>query len=115
MKAHIIEGGVVVNTIEVDSFDFMPNLVEATVGGIGWHYANGVFTDPNAESEEEVYAKTALSVRTKRNILLADSDWTQIADAPVDATAWATYRQALRDITSQQGFPHEVTWPTKPE
>lgn len=46
MKAHIIENGVVVNTILVDSLDFMPNLVEATDGGIGWTYANGVFTAP---------------------------------------------------------------------
>ena len=46
MKAHVIENGVVVNTILVDSLDFMPNLVEATEGGIGWTYANGVFTAP---------------------------------------------------------------------
>ena len=46
MRAHKIENGVVVNTIEVESLDFMPNLVEATEGGIGWTYANGVFTAP---------------------------------------------------------------------
>jgi hypothetical protein len=46
MRAHIIENGVVVNTILVDSLDFMPNLVEATEGSIGWSYANGVFTAP---------------------------------------------------------------------
>ena len=46
MKAHIIENGVVVNTILVDSLDFMPNLVEATEGSIGWTYADGVFTAP---------------------------------------------------------------------
>jgi hypothetical protein len=47
MKAHIIENGVVVNTIEVDSLDFMPNLVEATEGSIGWLYNGQTFTDPN--------------------------------------------------------------------
>lgn len=46
MQAHVIENGVVVNTILVDSLDFMPNLIEATEGGIGWTYANGVFTAP---------------------------------------------------------------------
>ena len=46
---------------------------------------------------------------------LTESDWTQVADAPVDQAAWATYRQALRDIPSQAGFPNEVTWPTEPE
>jgi hypothetical protein len=53
-------------------------------------------------------------VRSKRNILLSQSDWTQVADAPVDQPAWATYRQALRDVPQQAGFPHEVDWPAKP-
>jgi hypothetical protein len=46
MRAHIIKNGVVVNTIEVESLDFMPGLIEATVGAPGWTYANGVFTPP---------------------------------------------------------------------
>ena len=66
---------------------------------------------PQAELESIVYSQ---QVREKRNKLLADSDWTQVADAPVDQTAWATYRQALRDITEQDGFPNEVTWPVEP-
>ena len=45
-------------------------------------------------------------MRTKRNALLASSDWTQVADAPVDKQAWADYRQALRD------FP--ATWTPGP-
>lgn len=53
-------------------------------------------------------------VRQERNALLAASDWTQVADAPVDQAAWATYRQELRDITSQATFPSEVTWPVAP-
>jgi hypothetical protein len=56
----------------------------------------------------------ASSVRAKRDSLLAISDWTQVADAPVDQAAWAAYRQALRDIPSQEGFPHSVVWPKKP-
>lgn len=53
--------------------------------------------------------------RQERNTLLAASDWTQVADAPVDQAAWATYRQDLRDITSQETFPNEVTWPVPPQ
>lgn len=53
-------------------------------------------------------------IRTERNLLLAQSDWTQLGDAGVDKAAWAAYRQALRDITDQAGFPHEVDWPAKP-
>lgn len=54
-------------------------------------------------------------VRDERDRLLAASDWTQVADAPVDQAAWAAYRQALRDIPQQAGFPDAVTWPTEPE
>ena len=53
-------------------------------------------------------------VRERRDLLLARSDWTQLPDAPVDAAAWATYRQALRDVPQQDGFPASVAWPTQP-
>lgn len=56
-------------------------------------------------------------VRAKRNTLLAESDWTQLIDSPLipeQKTAWANYRQELRDVTTQAGFPWEVTWPTEP-
>jgi hypothetical protein len=55
--------------------------------------------------------------RQQRNFLLAASDWTQVADAPLteeQKTAWAIYRQALRDIPSQEGFPAEINWPEAP-
>ena len=54
------------------------------------------------------------SVRSKRNALLAASDWTQLADAPVDKTSWAFYRQALRDITETFSTPDAVVWPSEP-
>jgi hypothetical protein len=54
------------------------------------------------------------NVRGFRDAQLVKSDWTQVADAPVDKVAWATYRQALRDITQQAGFPWDVQWPTTP-
>ena len=57
----------------------------------------------------------AASVRQQRTEKLKDSDWTQVADAPVDQAAWAAYRQALRDITGQEGFPWTIDWPTQPE
>ena len=60
-------------------------------------------------------AEQAASVRQQRTEKLKDSDWTQVADAPVDQAAWAVYRQALRDITGQEGFPWTIDWPTQPE
>jgi len=51
-------------------------------------------------------------IRTQRNQMLKDTDWTQVADSPVDKAAWATYRQTLRDITKQDD-PFNITWPTQ--
>jgi hypothetical protein len=63
----------------------------------------------------EPYADAADRVREERNRRLAASDWTQVADAPGDKTAWAAYRQALRQLPEQAGFPRSVVWPAPPE
>lgn len=58
------------------------------------------------------------TVKNQRSLLLFNSDWTQSNDSPLTAeqkTAWSTYRQALRDITKQSGFPSNVIWPTPPQ
>lgn len=57
-------------------------------------------------------------IRSQRTRLLQLSDWTQVADVPLlpeQKQQWATYRQALRDITSQPDFPYQVAWPTQPQ
>ena len=59
-------------------------------------------------------AEQSASVRTSRNDKLAACDWTQLADSTADKTVWATYRQMLRDVTVQDGFPWNVTWPEAP-
>jgi hypothetical protein len=58
--------------------------------------------------------RAADDIRTERDAKLTQSDWTQVVDAPVDQAAWATYRQALRDIPEQAGFPNTINWPTEP-
>lgn len=81
-----------------------------------------IFTDtPEATAaEQEAAYKARLDaeqgdrVRADRTARLAACDWTQLADAPVDAAAWAAYRQDLRDVPSQAGFPWEVVWPVAP-
>jgi len=68
-----------------------------------------------ALTEEELQSRVDSqwqAVRNQRNQLLKDSDWTQLADTPVDKTSWATYRQELRDITAQPD-PFNITWPTQ--
>jgi hypothetical protein len=56
----------------------------------------------------------ATEVRKQRNAKLAATDWSQIADATVDKAVWATYRQALRDVPTQEGFPWTIVWPVAP-
>lgn len=82
-----------------------------------------VFADTeesSAAEQEAAYkamkdAEQAKSVRTSRNDKLKDCDWTQIADSTADKAVWATYRQALRDVTAQAGFPWTIDWPTMPQ
>ena len=54
------------------------------------------------------------TMRENRNAKLAFCDWTQLPDATVDKAAWASYRQELRDITTAEGWPENITWPTQP-
>ena len=70
--------------------------------------------DNEAAYRDRIDAEVASSVRAERNKKLADTDWTQLADSSADATAWATYRTALRDLPTSEGFPHNITWPTEP-
>lgn len=58
----------------------------------------------------------ATQARAKRDQLMRESDWTQGRDVPaVLGDAWAPYRQALRDISDQPGFPRSIEWPTQPQ
>jgi len=84
--------------------------------GLVWH------SDSPMPTQDELDAawpavRDALAwdeVRAERDRLLAASDWTQVADAPVDAAVWATYRQALRDVPQDYATPDEVVWPIQP-
>jgi len=113
MRAHVIEDGVVVNTIEVESLDFLPNLVSGDIGSIGWVWDGENLTDPNALTPQDLDELQWALVRAERNALLAACDWTQLPDAPVDSAEWATHRQALRDITTQAD-PFNIEWPVEP-
>ena len=66
------------------------------------------------EEVTQRFDSAASAVREQRNDKLKDSDWTQITDATADKTAWAVYRQALRDVTAQAGFPWTIIWPDAP-
>ena len=76
-----------------------------------WKWSISEMSDEAKAAKDAEQAKNIRSDRDKR---LSDTDWTQVADAPVDKAVWATYRQALRDVPAQAGFPYDITWPEKP-
>ena len=85
---------------------------------------NGVLVDLSAdeiaiidarkkEAEDNLATELANEVREKRIGLLAETDWTASSDVTM-SDAMKAYRQALRDVPAQEGFPTDITWPTKP-
>ena len=72
-------------------------------------------------SDEQLKAEVIFALRLRRNNSLYKSDWTQFSDSPLSDSKkaeWATYRQALRDITETYGDAisiSDIIWPTKPE
>ena len=89
-----------------------------------FHNINGEKVQFSAEeetardAEEQAWAagandRAAAEVREERDAKLAACDWRALSDVTL-STAWRTYRQALRDVSQQSGFPSSVTWPTEP-
>jgi hypothetical protein len=80
-------------------------------GGIGWTYVDGIFVAP------PLSPPTWDDIRAQRHSLLNASDWTQVADAPLNTSEkqdWADYRQALRDVPQDFDSPDDVVWPEAP-
>jgi hypothetical protein len=67
--------------------------------------------DNDSEVTDELYL---IRLRHWRDTELARTDWTQVADAPVDKAAWATYRQALRDLPASNKDPRAIELPVAP-
>lgn len=68
-----------------------------------------------AWSKQNIEDSKVEAIRDNRNALLAGTDWTQNNDVPpIIKDSYAVYRQALRDVPSQEGFPHNIIWPVSP-
>lgn len=101
-----------VEPVSAPSVDYTKDVREgAPVYDNGWKQSWVVLP---AEDIEKRLLELSENARAERNSLLAQTDWTQIADSTVDKSAWATYRQALRDVPQQPGFPYSVVWPNEP-
>ena len=112
-------GAVVVADVEPPSVDKLLQRVDEAAPVLvdgAWQQA-WTITDLTSEEIQAATDLKAASVRVQRDELLAESDWTVLADSPLTTakkTEWKTYRTALRDITAADGFPYTMTWPTKP-
>jgi len=84
-------------------------------GGYKFHYETRQWIE---QSREQRLPILSIEAQARRRRLLMESDWTQIPNGPLTAeqqTAWATYRQELRDITAQPDYPFTIVWPTPPQ
>ena len=87
------------------------------VGPIFTDNEEGTAAEQEAAYRTNIDNQVAARVRVERDAKLAACDWTVLTDSPLTTakkTEWKTYRTALRDIPSDSGFPHSVTWPTEP-
>ena len=119
------------NTLTVSDWYFSDSpIVPVTPGirlevpeGLTWDVVKGVQDGDEVTliaDDAKVQAKTAqawTALRTERNARLAASDWTQLQDSHLSAekkSAWADYRQALRDLPDECTDPTQVDWPLDP-
>jgi hypothetical protein len=99
---------------EPPAADYTINLERIAVKQGGAWVEEWIGTPATPEQIVERTKIKAAEVRQQRNELLSACDWTQLPDSPADHEAWAAYRQELRDVTAQEGFPWDVTWPEAP-
>ena len=139
-KYALIENGLIIQTItcpasEIDYYQGEKIQCDSGVSSKTHYYKNGFkllpersdsnsYFDVDLEqwiplgTEQEQNELALAMIRDKRSKLLSDSDWTQVADAPVDKQAWQAYRQALRDLPSNYDTItniNDVEWPVPPQ
>lgn len=105
-----------VMTTEMPEVDYTQKVEESTpVCEDGVWKQSWSIVDLSEEEIQKYIDSKAEEARQKRNELLTASDWTQIPDSSANTAIWKTYRQKLRDISNQKGFPLAIIWPNTPE
>jgi len=120
--------GKVLFVSDLQSEDNASNIAAVTEGSsyVSGEYPSDlyVFNDgqPVMKSDDDLAAEASniawMRMKDVRNSVLSQCDWTQMPDSPLtdeQKQAWATYRQALRDLPENTADPRNPTWPTKPE
>jgi len=97
-------------------FDFYTQKLESTYEETETEARHGWLVSNLTEEEKaERLELGKIMLRQQRNDILRETDYLMFSDTPEPSQAWIDYRQALRDIPSQAGFPTNIVWPTKPE
>lgn len=104
------------------------SILEGTADATTQYIDNGVVTDMperpvgyykfdyTQKAWVQDYDKADAEQRIKRSRLLKESDWTQLPDVPLtNKPDWSNYRQQLRDIPEQSGYPYNINWPIPPQ
>jgi len=96
---------------DTDDIGFVDGSYDSTT----YRVVNGSVVHKSAEEiEAQEIARAWIELKSERNRRLANSDWTQVSDAPVDRAAWAAYRQALRELPDNTPDPFNPVWPVPP-
>jgi hypothetical protein len=122
MRYAVVENNTITNIIELDDASLAEQFNAVLISDIHEFAEIGMSVDGNnnlsgddlTKANEMKDAAKEAEVREERNRRLAEQDYYMLADAPFSEEAVAeiaAYRQALRDITSQEGFPYNVVWP----
>lgn len=109
-SAYVVNGEIVLYTPEQQA-------AKSNFPGFEFVWSNTTFSWYDPRDAQQKYDSCAEGVISMRNSYLYESDWTQIPNNPLTLEVqqeWAVYRQELRDVTQQSGFPFNVVWPTPP-
>jgi hypothetical protein len=108
--------------LEIDFLSQGKNVIEGHPPNSNYYIDNGNFVSipylqfHNFNFEYKKLEVDESQIRSYRDQLLSQSDWTQLPDVPLATKAlWEPYRQELRDITDQPGYPYDIVWPTPPQ
>jgi len=89
MKAHKIENNKVINTIEVESLTFMPNLIDGSIGGIGWDYVNGVLSEPIVVVAPALVPESITKIQAMDAMLQTD------VDTVAGTSLWTSFKSVI--------------------
>ena len=79
-----------------------------------WDVSGDTATKDTDQVAADILAVKWEDIRSRRDNLMADSDWRSMPDSPTMSSAWKTYRKALRDLPASESDPDDITWPDAP-